>query len=256
MKNNFLKSSTLLLSLLLSANLFAWGDKGHSLVAEIAFKQLDRKTKKIVLNYLNGMSIEEAANWMDAVKKDRTYDYLKPLHYVNFEKEAIVKDSCCDNIISTLNTTIKELQNYKSLKDEDIKTKLCYLFHLMGDLHQPLHIGYGGDKGGNSFQVSYNGKGTNLHALYDFKIIEKEGLTLKDCLKEHKYSKTEIDSIEKGSIVDWATQSRSFLDQIYATDGHKISDEYVTTNYPMIKSQIHLAGIRLAGILEEIFKEK
>ena len=231
----------------------AWGKKGHDLVAEIAFKQLNRKTRKLVLHYLDGMSIEDAANWMDNVRKDHTYDNLKPLHYVNFEKGEVVKDSCCDNIISALSTTIMQLKDYKKMSDSDVKTKLCYLFHLMGDLHQPLHVGYGSDKGGNSYQVHFNDKGTNLHGLYDYGIIEYKDLNLKECIKEHKYNSKEIDSIQKGSVLDWAKESRSYLDLVYNTDGHTISNEYVETNYPIIKSQIHKAGLRLAGVLKSVF---
>ena len=85
---------------------FAWGKKGHEIVAQIAFKQLDKKTRKLIMSYLDGMTIEQAANWMDDIKKDHSYDKFKPLHYVNFEKGETVKDSCCDNIIHSLNSNI------------------------------------------------------------------------------------------------------------------------------------------------------
>ena len=66
---------------------------------------------------------------------------------MNFKKGEIIKDDKSGkNIISVLNKTIKELQNYKSYSKEEVKIKLCFLFHLIGDLHQPLHVGYGSDK--------------------------------------------------------------------------------------------------------------
>ena len=245
----------LFLILFIPSDAFAWGQKGHEIVAEIAFKQLDKKTKKLILSYLDGMTIEQAATWMDDIKKDHSYDKLKPLHYVNFEKGEAVKDTCCDNIIQTLNSTIKDLKHYKDFTKEDIKTKICYLFHLIGDLHQPLHVGYGIDKGGNSFQVNFNSKGTNLHGLMDYGIIENNNITLKDCLKFNKYSTEQIQSLCHGNIVDWAKESRSYLDVVYNTP-NKIEESYVDTNYPIIKSQIHKAGLRLAGILQEAFEEK
>ena len=42
----------LLLLLTIPTQVFAWGEKGHEIVAEIAFKQLDKKTKKLILSYL------------------------------------------------------------------------------------------------------------------------------------------------------------------------------------------------------------
>ena len=240
--------------ILFPINSFSWGKKGHALVAEVAFKYLDKNTKKLVKKYLDGMSIEDAANWMDVIKKDKSFDKLKPLHYVNFEKGEVVEEHCCDNIISALNACIANLKNHQNLSDKEIKSNLLYLFHLIGDLHQPLHIGYGSDKGGNNFQVNFNEKGTNLHSLYDSKIIEYKNLKLKQCLKERTYSKTELENIQKIDVVNWSINSRLNLDTIYNLENHKITEEYVSANLPIIKSQIHLAGIRLAGVLQQVFQ--
>ena len=53
---------------------------------------------------------------------------------------------------------------------------LLELFHLIGDLHQPLHVGFGEDKGGNTFEVQFNDKGSNLHKVWDSEIIEYKNL--------------------------------------------------------------------------------
>ena len=103
----------LILLVLIPSNSYSWGEKGHAFVAEVAFKYLDKNTKKMVRDYLDGMTIEEAANWRDVIKKDKKYDNLKALHYVNFEKNEEVKNICCDNIISALTTCISNLKNYK-----------------------------------------------------------------------------------------------------------------------------------------------
>ena len=63
--------------LLLPTKTFAWGDKGHDIVAKIAFKKLNKKTRKLVLSFLDGMSIEQAATWMDDIKKDHSYYWKK-----------------------------------------------------------------------------------------------------------------------------------------------------------------------------------
>ena len=62
---------TALFLLFATLNSFAWGRKGHTIVAEIAFSYLDEPTKKNVLSYLDGMTLEEAANWMDDIKSDK-----------------------------------------------------------------------------------------------------------------------------------------------------------------------------------------
>nr|WP_315175936.1 S1/P1 nuclease [uncultured Flavobacterium sp.] len=237
-----------------SINALAWGHKGHSLVAEVAFKYLDAKTKQNVLSYLNGMSIEDAANWMDSMKSERKFDFMKPYHYVNFENGEAVTEPSGDNIIRKINTTLKDLDNIKSLSNDEIKTRLFYLFHLIGDLHQPLHVGYKDDKGGNSVQVSFFGKGSNLHSMWDTEIIERKGLSFEECLNSNKYSNKQFLEIQKINVVDWTKETKSYLDKVYEMGNNKINDKYVDANYPIIKEQILKAGIRLASVLDHYFK--
>lgn len=239
---------------LLPTKTVAWGKNGHALVAEVAFNYLDKNTKKIVLGYLDGMSIEDAANWMDNIKDDHSYDYMKPYHYVNFDKNAEVFERSGSNIIFILNQTIKELQNNKNLTKEEIKTKILIVFHLVGDLHQPLHVGYGSDKGGNAAQINYKGQGTNLHSFWDSGIIYDRNIVLKDCLEANKFSLKEINKLQTIDVIAWSKESRSLLDTIYNNDGAKIKDDYVTASAITIQSQIQKAGIRLAAILNSAFK--
>lgn len=244
---------TLLLLLIPTFPTFAWGEKGHALVAEVAFHYLDNQTKATVMSYLDGMTIEEAANWMDAIKSDPKNKYMSPWHYVNFEKGSPVIETPGDNILFVLDKTIQELKNRQNLSKDEIRSRLLYLFHLIGDLHQPLHVGYGDDKGGNTFQVNYKDKGTNLHSFWDSGIIKDRNITLKDCLDANQYSQPEIKNLQKIDITAWAADSRNFLDGIYDT-GNKVTDAYVDKNTPIIENQILKAGIRLAGVLESVFK--
>jgi hypothetical protein len=242
------------ISLFSSNNCLAWGEKGHALVAQIAFNYLDANTKKIVTEYLDGMSFADAANWMDVIKSDKKYDYMRKLHYINADRGQSILPNDDENIIGALTRTIDELKNYKSLSKEDVKIKICIIFHLIGDLHQPLHVGYGEDRGGNNFQINFYGRGTNLHSFYDSGIIEYKNLTLPQCLKAKTYTKEEQVQIENIDVIEWANQSRSFLPIIYKTYGAKINDTYVDKNYVIIQEQIQRAGIRLAAVLKETFQ--
>ena len=94
------KIGLVLIMLVLCSNaVSAWGGKGHALVAEVAFKYMDNKTKQNVLSYLNGMSIQEASVWMDEMRSDPKYDYMKPYHYVNIRKGFPIKEVEGENII-------------------------------------------------------------------------------------------------------------------------------------------------------------
>lgn len=240
---------------LVTTNTYAWGKRGHELVAEVAFTHLDAKTKENVLKYLDGMSIELAANWMDNMRSNKQYDYLKPFHYVNFEKGTPASEISGDNIINILNKTYKDLDNIKDLSNDEIRTRLFYLFHLIGDLHQPLHVGYGDDKGGNKVQISFFGRGSNLHAMWDSDIIEYKGLTLAEVLQANTYSQNELLAVQQINTLQWANDSRKYLKNAYALSDAKINDFYIDTNYLIIKQQILKAGLRLAAVLEQYFKE-
>jgi hypothetical protein len=250
----YILSLVFIVSLFTSNNCLAWSEKGHTLVVQIALNYLDASTRKIVTQYLDGMSIQEAANWMDNIKGDKKYDHLRKLHYINADRGHNIIPNNEENIVGALTRTIAELKDYKSLSNEDIKIKILILFHLIGDLHQPLHVGYGEDRGGNDFQINFYGKGTNLHSFYDNGIIEYKNLTLVESLKSNTYTKEELSEIEKINVVDWANQSRKYLGIIYKTNNHKVDNRYIDTNYPIIKDQILRAGIRLSSVLKDIFK--
>lgn len=245
----------LILFTLGSYSVFAWGKKGHSIIAEAAFNYMDKNTKQNVLSYLNGMSIQDASIWMDEMRSDPKYDYMKPYHYVNIRKGFPIKEVEGDNIINTLNNTINQLNRINTLSNDEIKFNLLMLFHLVGDLHQPLHVGYGEDKGGNTVQISFFGKGTNLHSLWDSGIIDYKNLTLEEVLQLNKYESNELSNIKSIDIPSWVQDVRGNLDAVYNFKSNKINDVYVDSNYPLIKQQILKAGIRLASVLDYYFKD-
>jgi len=244
----------LLAMILFCSKGFAWGGKGHSMVAQVAFSYLDENTKKNVLSYLDGMTIEEAANWMDEIKGDDSLDYMKPYHYANFPKGFRAADREGANIVHVLNNTILDLGAKDKLTREEIKTKILFLFHLVGDLHQPLHVGYASDKGGNTVQLNYQARGTNLHSFWDTGIITSQNVTLADCLNAQAYTQEELKAVKTINVVGWSEESRGLLDQVYSYGNPKVQDKYVSDSAKIIEKQIQKAGIRLAAVLQMFFK--
>ena len=246
---------TLVLSLLVTSNKsFAWGNKGHAIVAEVAFQYMDAATKKNVMSYLGDMTIEEAANWMDAIKSNHDNDYMKPWHYIDIAKGSKEMPEG-DNIITVLNKTLKDLDNMQSLSKEEIKTKILILFHLIGDLHQPLHVGYPGDKGGNDVKLTIWGRNSNLHSVWDTEIIETKNMTFADILKGNTYTAEELAAKRKINVMAWGAQTRGYLKNAYDIRDTKINDFYIDANAKIIKSQLLDAGIRLAAVLEHYFQD-
>jgi hypothetical protein len=238
----------------LTGKTFAWGKKGHELVAEIAFKFLDDSTKKIVKNFLGNLSIEEAANWMDDERSNTYYNYMRTWHYLDIDKGQTYTPSTERNIITVLHSAIVELRQYKMIKKKETKRDLLLIFHLIGDLHQPLHTGYAIDKGGNTVEITSPSVSGNLHSVWDTQIIDAKNITLDSCMQLYgTLPAEEVTELKKINELKWMYQSRSLLDTVYSFQNNFLDQNYIDKNALIIKKQLVIAGIRLAAILNEVF---
>lgn len=235
-----------------------WGKTGHRAVGEIAENYLDRKAKKEIEALLNGHSLAFVANYGDEIKSDRRYNSFNPWHYVNFpfgSKYETHPKSKRGDIIMGIEACIQYLKDEESSKEDKI-FYLKMLVHLVGDLHQPLHIGIADDKGGNDFQVRWFGKGTNLHTVWDTHMLEYYGMSYTEVAKNRDVlSKDEVEAIKKGSVLDWAYDSRVLCEDIYENTkiGEKLGYGYTYQYMDTVRNQLHKGGIRLAAILNGIF---
>ena len=134
--------------------------------------------------------------------------------------------------------------------DEERLKALKYVVHFVADAHQPLHGGYGDDRGGNTYQVQAFGRGTNLHAVWDTLLI-KQWPGGEDALRAAVASaKASADaSFAPGR---WVEESC----RIVATEGfypprHKIDDEYVKRWDATLATQMADAAKRLAAVLNQ-----
>ena len=232
----------------------AWGAVGHKITAQIAYSKLNQSTKDSLVKYLGETSIQEASVWMDEVRSDHSFDYMKPWHYINIEKDAKYDPASTDNIIWALNKVISELKDRQKLSKEQTTQDLKILIHLMGDLSQPLHVGYGIDKGGNSVKLLFLGKESNLHKAWDSEIIKEEHMTAETILQNMGSAREYNEHVEKIDLIAWMNASRSFIPIVYSFKDDAISDAYIKKATVVIGHQLALSGFRMAFVLEEIFK--
>ena len=236
---------------------FAWGKQGHQIVAQIAAHFLSDSVKQKVQKYLGNTSFEEAATWMDESRSNDFYSYMRTWHYINLDKGETYKPVIERNILTVLHAAIGELKNRDKLKKSEIKTDLFYIFHLVGDLHQPLHVGYGSDKGGNDVQVSYKFKSysSNLHSVWDTEIIESEKINADSCYNLYSTMPAdETEKIKKINELQWMKESRAYLDTVYNFNDGFLTKNYVMDRKSIVTRQLLLGGIRLAAVLSELFK--
>ena len=232
----------------------AWGPTGHGLVAEIAKHYMLKSVQDSVQKYLGEMTFEKAATWMDDMRKDHTYDYMKTWHYVNIEKDKTYVKNTDYNIINEIDLSYYQLLNRSKYKKEDINTNIKVLFHLIGDIHMPLHSGYDVDRGGNSIDVDFIGKKENLHHVWDVDIIENRKITADECIQlETMFSKKQLEIINKIDAIAWVSEGRMLLPNVYDFKDGKITQEYIDLNTPTIKKQLLLGGMRVASAMNKVF---
>ena len=235
-----------------------WGKTGHRVVGEIAEDYLSKKAEKEISKLLNGHSLAFVANYGDDIKSDRQYDSYRPWHYVNFPfgvKYENHPKSEEGDIIQGIEKCIAILKNESSTQAEKI-FYLKMLVHFMGDLHQPLHIGLADDKGGNDFQVRWFSDGTNLHTVWDYKMIDFYDMSYTELAQNTDVlSKQQITNIKKGNLLDWMYESRALCENIYQNteSGEKLGYEYMYKYMDTLRFQLQKGGIRLAEVLNEIF---
>jgi hypothetical protein len=134
---------------------------------------------------------------------------------------------------------------------------LKYIVHFVGDIHQPMHVSRAEDKGGNTIQVQYDGQGTNLHSLWDTKLLEHAGLSEAQLATNFdKATPAQIKKWQGEPQIVWAWESYQISSQLYAEiekNGNNIDDAYYQSHMPIVENRIEKAGIRLAGVLNDIF---
>jgi hypothetical protein len=257
-----MKASILFILFFISQFVFAlsddWGATGHRATAAIAEEHLSKKTKKAIEALLDGETLVSISTYADDIKSDNAFRKYSAWHYVNipFEDtyETIVPSEKGD-IISAIENCISVL-NAAETTQEDKKFHLKLLVHFMGDLHQPLHLGLEGDKGGNDIKVKWFGASTNLHAVWDSKMIDSYGMSYSElALNFPKLSKAKVKELQSGNLLDWVEEIREETRKIYesAADGDSLGYRYMYDYFSIVEQQLQYGGVRLAKILNTIF---
>ena len=248
-------------ALFTTLNSFGWGQKGHDAVAYIAECNLEAEVYQKVVAVLGGHSLVYYANWMDNASNTDAYRYTKTWHYANVDKGytyATMTKNPKGDVVTAINDIIAKLKSGK-LTAEQEAVNLKFLIHLVGDIHAPMHAGRLSDLGGNKVIVKYFGEKIKLHSLWDTNLVE-------DC---HRWSYTEwqqqLDKhcpaerkadLAQGEPTDWLVESHKLAENIYLASpkGAKLWYYYINYYTPRIEERILAGGLRLAMLLNEIYK--
>lgn len=253
------KALLLFVSACTALSCFAWGQKGHDVVAYIAEKHLSHDVLARVEAVLDNHSPVYYSNWLDNASHTPEYAYTKTWHYKNIDAGEAYESAPSNpsgDVVKAV-TDITEMLKNGGLSHEKEKTYLMMLIHLVGDLHQPMHMGHLSDRGGNSHKIIYFNRDNNLHSVWDAALVESA----------HKWSYTEwqreidraddttIAKIAEGTPDDWGRETHLIATQVYlkTPQGFKASYDYVAEWTPVIEQQFLKGGIRLAKLLDSIY---
>lgn len=234
----------------------AWGPTGHRVVGAVAEQYLTHRARVRLAQVLDGQSLAMASTWMDEVRSDSAYDHMADWHWVTIPdgmSYAETEKNPAGDIIGTLNRVIDELRQ-GSLSAAEERERVLILIHLVGDLHMPLHVGNGKDRGGNDIRVSWFNRASNLHRVWDADMIDETRLSYTEFAASFKRPPEEqVRLWQQSGVIVWAEENKSYRRELYKVGDGRLGYRYSYQHMPAIRQRLLQAGIRLAGILNTIY---
>lgn len=259
MKLRFLFTITALMMFSFSSHAsLKWGATGHRTVGAIADQYTSKKAKRQIKKLLNHQSLALVSTFGDDIKSDPRFKKFETWHYVNMDFNETYQTSK-KNPEGDLVTGIaycKTIITDSKASDEDKAFYLKMLIHLIGDLHQPLHIGREQDRGGNDIKVQWQFRDTNLHKVWDSQMIDSYKMSYSELASNTNYlTKEQIKTYQQGTVIDWVNATQLLANDIYASTkpGENLHYAYSYKYLDVARTQLQIAGIRLAKVLNDLF---
>lgn len=241
------------------ANDMVWSKTGHRVVGEVAEHYLSKKAKRAIDALLDGKSLAAVSTFGDEIKADRTYAEFSAWHYVNMPADKSYSEtepSANGDLVMGIDKCIAVIKDRNSTRDDKV-FYLKFLVHLIGDLHQPMHVGRAEDKGGNDIQLQWFNEGTNLHRVWDSNMINDYDMSFTELASElPELSKKEVKVLQSGTLLDWVAETQVLANTIYDSveTGEKLRYQYSYDWWGTVEDQLQKGGIRLAAVLNDTFE--
>jgi S1/P1 Nuclease len=247
---------------LCSLFLVSWGVLGHRAIGKIAENHLTTNSKQAIAYYLGNESLADVSNYADEIRSKEEYKYTAPWHYIDLPEgydyehfSQAVRNMKDENVYTALLKCENDLRDPSRSRDER-SFALKFIVHLVGDVHQPMHVSRAEDKGGNSIKVTFNGQDANLHSLWDSRLIEHQNLSYEQLAAQYDHATAaQIRQWQSDNLMKWLFESYQISSQLYADarNNSNFDEAYYQAHLPVIQQRIEQAGIRLAGVLNGIF---
>jgi len=250
---------------LLTSPLFAWGAMGHRIVAEVAYHYLSSQDRQSIDQVLGTHGIVYWATWPDEIKSDKNiYSTAYDWHFQDLPADLSSSQlqvlrhhypSHGGHLWTTLDQLLTQLPEHPdTLLVNGVSlpyhNALVFLIHCTADELCPMHMAHEEDKGGNDVKVIWKGSETNLHKVWDEKIIESRGYSYSE------YAQMLIDTYDQERPAITQMTEQEFVNYIYTTTQSIYLDqaEHGVDHYTYMwrwkitcDRLLFMAGIRLAN---------
>ncbi len=249
--------------ILMTQNSWGWGSQGHMITGQIAENNLTPAAKKAIKELLKGQSLASVSNWADFVKSESEWSHTKSWHFVNIpdgEDYSTADHNHEGDVVGAITEMVEVLK--KTGVDPLAKENaLKFVVHFVGDLHQPLHAGRAEDRGGNDVRINFEGKNSNLHALWDSLMIVKSPMNHIAYANWLEHGKAfsppyDLPAFAFSTIISENMDARKDIYNFSpSADGTiKVTEAYYKRNLDLMNRQLLSGGKRLATLLNSIFK--
>ncbi|RUO30471.1 S1/P1 nuclease [Aliidiomarina sanyensis] len=255
--------STLIITifLLTPTKAFTWGFQGHEYIGEMTWNYLTPEARQWVqerMDYVGEDSLATMTTWADRVRGTEEGRWLGPLHFANVppEEDYFDMERDCPNrrcVVAAAIDDVKIMMDPERSLEEQAKALRTFT-HWITDMHQPLHMGFQRDRGGNDIRVTFFGSETNLHRLWDTVLIRGMDEMPGPAMQAELNPLPEKEDDWSLAIVDWANDSYHLArGNAYpqAEDGAQLGERYFRQARPIVESQLIHAAQRMALIIND-----
>lgn len=238
----------------------AYGPTGHRVVAELAYRHMTPEARANLDKLLGDRFLAEVATLPDEMRSNPDEFWQREAsvyHYINVPPgrsyEEAEKNPAGDAFTALQKFTA--VLKSGNASDADRQRALWFVVHLIGDLHQPLHVGHPHDRGGNRIDVVWKEELTNLHMVWDEHLIDHQNLSFTEWSNflDKKITPEKVMLWQQAKPIDWIHEGLDLRIGIYEDGKGILSWDYIYKYTPLVKQQLSKGGIRLAAYLNDIF---
>jgi hypothetical protein len=238
--------------------LMAWGPYGHRIISSVATPLLSDSSRAFIAEILGDQSLGSAAIWADQMRgnpsvfwqeKAGAYHYVTVPEGRRYEEVGAPEKGDGITALARFRQVIADPQ--ATLQARQLALK--FSIHIIQDLHQPLHVGNGIDRGGTRYWVRFEGKKNNLHRIWDTDLLLFSGRSESEWVAF--LSSLPVNEAESMAIspLQWVAESQQLRDTLYpATD--VIDKPYLQQHQGQLALRLQLAALRTAAYLNELFR--